>query len=51
MSSPIAGLGATSSHRWPSRIMRALAAGVRGFLPKTAFAQVLADVLRTTHDG
>jgi regulatory LuxR family protein len=29
----------------------ALAAGVRGFLPKTVSAQVLADVVRTVHRG
>jgi two-component system, NarL family, response regulator DesR len=32
-------------------LKRALAAGVRGFLPKTVSAEVLADVVRTVHRG
>jgi two-component system response regulator DesR len=32
-------------------LKRALAAGVRGFLPKTVSAAVLADVVRTIHGG
>ena len=37
--------GTTRSPHW------ALAAGVRGFLPKTVSAHVLADVVRATHSG
>ncbi len=35
----------------PGHLKRALAAGVRGFLPKTVSAHVLADVVRTVHRG
>ena len=35
----------------PGPLKRALAAGVRGFLPKTVSAQVLADVVRSVHRG
>jgi two-component system response regulator DesR len=40
-----------TSHGRPGYLKRALAAGVRGFLPKTVSAQVLADVVRTVHNG
>ena len=41
-----------TSHGRPGHLKRALAAGVRGFLPKTVSAHVLADVVRVTHsDG
>ena len=40
-----------TSHGRPGHLKRALAAGVRGFLPKTVSAQVLADVVRTVHSG
>ena len=40
-----------TSHGRPGHLKRALAAGVRGFLPKTISAQVLADVVRSVHAG
>lgn len=40
-----------TSHGRAGYLKRALAAGVRGFLPKTASAGVLADVIRTIHAG
>jgi two-component system response regulator DesR len=40
-----------TSHGRPGHLKRALAAGVRGFLPKTVSARVLADVVRTVHGG
>jgi two-component system response regulator DesR len=40
-----------TSHGRPGHLKRALAAGVRGFLPKTVSAHVLADVVRSTHGG
>lgn len=40
-----------TSHGRPGHLKRALAAGVRGFLPKTVSAAVLADVVRTIHGG
>jgi two-component system response regulator DesR len=40
-----------TSYGRPGHLKRALAAGVRGFLPKTVSAQVLADVVRTVHGG
>jgi two-component system, NarL family, response regulator DesR len=40
-----------TSHGRPGHLKRALAAGVRGFLPKTVSAQALADVVRTVHRG
>lgn len=40
-----------TSHGRPGHLKRALAAGVRGFLPKTVSAQVLADVVRAVHRG
>ncbi|MFG1607677.1 DNA-binding response regulator [Actinoplanes sp. NPDC049265] len=40
-----------TSHGLPGHLKRALAAGVRGFLPKTAAAEVLPMVVRTVHSG
>lgn len=40
-----------TSHGRPGHLKRALAAGVRGFIPKTVSAAVLADVVRTIHSG
>jgi len=40
-----------TSHGRPGHLKRALTAGVRGFLPKTVSAHVLADVVRTVHGG
>jgi two-component system response regulator DesR len=40
-----------TGHGRPGHLKRALAAGVRGFLPKTVSAHVLADVVRTVHRG
>lgn len=40
-----------TSHGRPGHLKRALAVGVRGFLPKTTSAQNLADVVRTVHRG
>jgi two-component system response regulator DesR len=40
-----------TSYGRPGHLKRALAAGARGFLPKTVSAQVLADVVRSVHRG
>ena len=40
-----------TSHGRPGHLKRALAAGVRGFLPKTATASVLAEAVRAVHGG
>jgi two-component system response regulator DesR len=40
-----------TSHGRPGHLKRALAAGVRGFLPKTTSAVTLVAVVRTVHDG
>jgi two-component system, NarL family, response regulator DesR len=40
-----------TSHGLPGHLKRALAAGVRGFLPKTVSAETLAAVVRTVHGG
>jgi two-component system response regulator DesR len=40
-----------TSHGRPGHLKRALAAGVRGFLPKTVSADILASVVRTVHGG
>src|SRR4051812_38629192 len=40
-----------TSHGRPGHLKRALAAGVRGFLPKTTSAVTLAAVVRTVHEG
>ncbi|WP_307805584.1 response regulator transcription factor [Streptomyces spirodelae] len=40
-----------TSHGRPGHLKRALAAGVRGFVPKTASAEQLAEIIRTVHSG
>jgi two-component system response regulator DesR len=40
-----------TSHGRPGHLKRALSVGVRGFLPKTVSAEVLADVVRRVHGG
>ncbi|MGY1811514.1 response regulator [Blastococcus sp. SYSU D00820] len=40
-----------TGHGRPGHLKRALAAGVRGFLPKTVQAAVLGEVVRTVHGG
>ncbi|WP_179816179.1 response regulator transcription factor [Allostreptomyces psammosilenae] len=40
-----------TSHGRPGHLKRALAAGVRAFLPKTVSARVLAEAVRTVHRG
>lgn len=40
-----------TSHGRPGYLKRALASGVRGFLPKTTSAATLATVVRTVHEG
>jgi two-component system, NarL family, response regulator DesR len=40
-----------TSHGRPGHLKRALAAGVRGFLPKTVLATVLTEAVRTVHRG
>jgi len=40
-----------TSHGLPGYLKRALAVGVRGFLPKTVSAETLATVVRTVHGG
>ncbi|MFD4155929.1 response regulator [Streptomyces hydrogenans] len=40
-----------TSHGRPGHLKRALAAGVRGFAPKTVSAQRLAELIRTVHSG
>lgn len=40
-----------TSHGRPGYLKRALAGGIRGFLPKTTTAATLADVLRRVADG
>jgi two-component system response regulator DesR len=40
-----------TSHGRPGHLKRALAGGVRGFLPKTTSAATLAAVVRTVHAG
>ncbi|MFG2444926.1 response regulator [Nocardia fluminea] len=48
---PGAGTLIVTSHGRPGYLKRALAAGVRGFLPKTASAATLAEVIRSVHEG
>ncbi|MXG88832.1 response regulator transcription factor [Nocardioides flavescens] len=48
---PGAGVVIVTSHGRPGHLKRALAAGVSGFLPKTASARTLAEVIRTVHGG
>lgn len=40
-----------TGHGRPGHLKRALAAGVRGFVPKTASAQQLAEIIRSVHAG
>ncbi|MCP9209244.1 response regulator transcription factor [Streptomyces sp. NEAU-Y11] len=40
-----------TSHGRPGHLKRALEAGARGFVPKTASAQRLAEIIRTVHRG
>lgn len=40
-----------TSHGRPGHLKRALAAGARGFVPKTVSAQRLAEIIRTVHSG
>lgn len=40
-----------TSHGRPGHLKRALAVGVRGFVPKTASAQQLAEIIRTVFRG
>ncbi len=46
-----AGRMIVTSHGRPGHLKRALAAGVRGFVPKTVSAQRLAEIIRTVHAG
>lgn len=48
---PGAGTLIVTSHGRPGYLKRALATGVRGFLPKTTSAGTLAEVIRTVHGG
>lgn len=48
---PTCGTVIVTSHGRPGHLKRALASGVRGFLPKTTSAATLAQVVRTVHDG
>lgn len=48
---PGAGCVIVTSHGRPGYLKRALASGVRGFLPKTTSASTLASVVRTVHAG
>ncbi|NUS93731.1 MAG: response regulator transcription factor [Nocardia sp.] len=48
---PGAGTLIVTSHGRPGYLKRALASGIRGFLPKTASAATLAEVIRTVHRG
>lgn len=48
---PDVGILIVTSHGRPGYLKRALAAGVRGFVPKTTAAATLAEVIRTVHDG
>jgi two-component system response regulator DesR len=40
-----------TSHARPGHLKRALAVGVRGFVPKTTSAQQLAEIIRSVHAG
>ncbi len=48
---PSCALMIVTSHGRPGHLKRALAVGVRGFLPKTTSAETLAEVVRTVHAG
>lgn len=49
--SPGAAIVMVTSHGRPGYLKRALAVGIRGFLPKTTTAATLAEVIRTVHGG
>lgn len=49
--SPGAAVLIVTSHGRPAHLKRALTAGIRGFLPKTTSAAMLADAIRTVYDG
>ncbi|MBF5080993.1 response regulator transcription factor [Quadrisphaera sp. INWT6] len=48
---PGCGVVIVTGHGRPGHLKRALSTGVRGFLPKTTSAAVLAQVIRTVHAG
>ena len=48
---PSCGCVIVTSHGRPGHLKRALASGVRGFLPKTVSAVTLAEVVRRVHAG
>lgn len=48
---PSCGTVMVTGHGRPGHLKRALAGGVRGFLPKTTSAATLASVIRTVHAG
>lgn len=48
---PDCGLVIVTSHGRPGYLKAALSAGVRGFVPKTTSAKVLAEVIRTVASG
>ena len=48
---PACGCVILTSHGRPGYLRRALEAGVRGFLPKTSSAEVLAEAVRSVHRG
>lgn len=48
---PGCGVVIVTGHGRPGHLKRALSTGVRGFLPKTTSAAVLASVIRTVHAG
>lgn len=48
---PSAAILIVTSHGRPAHLKRALAAGIRGFLPKTTSASTLAEAIRTVHGG
>jgi two-component system response regulator DesR len=48
---PSVGVVIVTGHGRPGHLKRALAAGVRGFLPKTTSAATLASVVRSVHAG
>ena len=48
---PGVGVVIVTSHGRPGHLKRALRAGARGFLPKTASARTLSIVVRTVHAG
>lgn len=48
---PSCGVVIVTSHGRPGYLKRALESGVRGFMPKTVSARVLAEVVRQVHAG